>query len=175
MGGGEMIEEVTKEDFTVNKLPWRYEAGTPDIADGIVLAEALRWFKETVQNIGGYDVLVQHERELLKRFISHFDALDWFKLFGNLNRLGSVAFNLEGFTFSGCKKETVQSNKQGEEILEFVASKGLCLRDGFHCAQPLHEKFNRGPTMRISTGIYTDEVDIDKAAQIIKEGVLRVM
>jgi cysteine desulfurase/selenocysteine lyase len=175
MGGGEMIEEVTKEDFTVNKLPWRYEAGTPDIADGIVLAEALRWFKETVQNIGGYDVLVQHERELLKRFISHFDALDGFKLFGNLNRLGSVAFNLEGFTFSGCKKETVQSNKQGEEILEFVASKGLCLRDGFHCAQPLHEKFNRGPTMRISTGIYTDEVDIDKAAQIIKEGVLRVM
>jgi cysteine desulfurase/selenocysteine lyase len=175
MGGGEMIEEVTKEGFTVNELPWRYEAGTPDIAGGIVLAETLKWFQKTVNNIGGYDVLIQHEKELIQRFISHFEGLEWFKLFGNLDRLGSIAFNLEGFTFSGCKKETVESNKQGKEILEFISSKGLCLRDGFHCAQPLHEKFNRGPTMRISTGVYTDEADIDKAAQIIKEGVLRVM
>jgi len=175
MGGGEMIEEVTKEGFTVNKLPWRYEAGTPDIADGIVLAETLKWFQRTVKDIGGYGSLIQHEKELIQRFISHFEGLEWFNLFGNLDRLGSVAFNLEGFTFNGCKKETVESNKQGKEILEFISSKGVCLRDGFHCAQPLHEKFNRGPTMRISIGIYTDEVDIDKAAQIIKEGVLRVM
>jgi cysteine desulfurase/selenocysteine lyase len=175
MGGGEMIEEVTKEKFSLNQLPWRYEAGTPDIADGIALGETILWFKKTVEEIGGYDELIKHEKELINRFISHFEGLEWFKLFGNKDRLGAVAFSLEGFSFAGCKKGTVDSNEQGIEILEFLSSKGLCIRDGFHCAQPLHDKFNMGPTLRVSLGIYTDGQDIDKAAQLIKQGVLRVM
>ena len=175
MGGGDMIGEVSKTKFTLNELPWRYEAGTPDIADGIVLMEALKWFRETVEEIGGYDILIDHERELIKQFLSHFEGISWFKLFGKEDRVGSIAFNLEGFSFAGCKEGTVDSNKQGKEILEFLSSQGLCIRDGFHCAQPLHEKFKRGPTMRVSLGIYNDSKDVDNAAKLIKEGVLRVM
>jgi cysteine desulfurase/selenocysteine lyase len=175
MAGGEMIKEVYKERFTLNELPWRFEAGTPDIADGIVLGKTLEWFKNSVEEIGGYEKLIEHERELVKRFLDQFEGLEWFKLFGKKDRVGAIAFNLEGFSFSGCKEGTVESNNQGEEILDFVSSQGLCIRDGFHCAQPLHEKFKKGPTMRVSLGIYTDEKDIDKAARIIKQGVLRFM
>lgn len=175
MGGGEMIKEVHRESFSLNELPWRFEAGTPDIADGIVLGETLQWFRKTVKQIGGYDCLIEHERELIGQFLSQFEDLQWFKLFGKEERLGSISFNLEGFTFAGCREGTVDSNKQGEEILGFLSSQGLCIRDGFHCAQPLHEKFHRGPTMRVSLGIYNDSKDIDIAAKLIKQGVLRVM
>ncbi len=175
MAGGEMIKEVYKDRFTLNELPWRFEAGTPDIADGIVLGTTLDWFKTTVEDIGGYEELINHERELIERFLEQFEGLEWFKLFGKADRVGAIAFNLEGFSFSGCKEGTVESNNQGKEILDFISSQGLCIRDGFHCAQPLHEKFKKGPTMRVSLGIYTDEKDIDKAARIIKQGVLRFM
>jgi cysteine desulfurase/selenocysteine lyase len=175
MGGGEMIKDVHKENFTLNDLPWRYEAGTPNIASGIALGETIKWFKETVTSIGGYDKLLEHEEALIKQFLSYFDGISWFNLFGKQDRVGSISFNLEGFTFSGCKKGTAESNEQGEEILKFLSSQGVCIRDGFHCAQPLHEKFNRGPTMRVSLGIYNDSEDIEKAAQLIKQGVLRVI
>ncbi|HCC67811.1 TPA: cysteine desulfurase CsdA [Patescibacteria group bacterium] len=175
MGGGEMIKEVNRKSFTLNGLPWRFEAGTPDIADGIALAVAISWFKETIKNIGGYEVLIQHEKNLISRFISKFEGLDWFKLFGKRERIGVISFNLEGFSFMGCKKETLESNDQGKKILDFISSRGLCIRDGFHCAQPLHTRFSIGPTMRVSVGIYTDERDIDRAVQIIKQGVLRTM
>jgi len=175
MGGGDMIEEVSKEGFTVNDLPWRYEAGTPSIADGIAMAEALKWFMGAVKAIGGYDKLINHEKTLITHFLSNFEGLKWFKLFGSKDRLGAIAFSLEGFSFSGCKKRTVESSDRGKEIIQFLASKGLCLRDGFHCAQPLHKKFERGPTLRVSLGIYTDIDDINRASQFIKESVLRVM
>jgi cysteine desulfurase/selenocysteine lyase len=175
MGGGEMIKEVHKENFSLNELPWRYEAGTPNIADGIGLASAIQWFVKTVDDIGGYEKLIEHEKSLIERFLLGFEGIEWFKLFGTNERLGVIAFNIEGFSFAGCKKGTVDSNKYGEEIIEFLSSKGICLRDGFHCAQPLHERFDKGPTMRISFGIYNDESDVDRAVKLIKEGVLRVM
>jgi cysteine desulfurase/selenocysteine lyase len=175
MGGGEMIEEVHKDRYVLNDIPWRFEAGTPDIADGIVLGETISWFKDTLDKIGGYEFLEEHERLLVDTFISNFEGIDWFKIFGKKERIGSIAFNLEGFTFDGCKKETKNSNQKGKDILEYISSKGLCIRDGFHCAQPLHEKFDKGPTMRASFGIYNNEEDVKRACKIIKEGVLRVM
>ncbi|MCD4811099.1 aminotransferase class V-fold PLP-dependent enzyme [bacterium] len=175
MGGGEMIREVSKESFTLNNLPWRFEAGTPDIAGGIALARAITWFSETVKNMGGFDVLINHEKELVERFISQFEGIEWFKLFGSTERVGAITFNLEGFSFAGCKESTEDSNIQGKDILEFISSQGICIRDGFHCAQPLHDKFKIGPTMRVSLGIYTEQVDIDRVVQIIKQGVLRTI
>jgi len=141
--------------------------------DGIALAKALDWFRDTVSKMGGYDALIEHERDLVNRFLSAFDGIEWFKLFGSKDRVGAISFNIEGFSFEGCKKGTVESNTQGKEILEFISSQGVCLRDGFHCAQPLHERFGLGPTIRVSLGIYTDQEDIDRSIQIIKQGVLR--
>ena len=175
MGGGEMMKEVNRETFTPNDLPWRYEAGTPNVAAGIALGEAIKWFSNTVEEVGGYENLINHERELVDRFISSFDGLDWFKLFGSKDRVGAISFNITGFTFEGCHKSNETSDDKGKKILEFISSQGVCLRDGFHCAQPLHSKFDNGPTMRVSLGIYTDQKDIDRAVQIIKQGVLRTL
>ena len=174
MGGGEMIKEVHKESFSLNELPWRYEAGTPNIADGIALSTAIEWFNRTVEEMGGYGKLKEHEKSLIERFLLGFEDIEWFKLFGSNERLGVISFNIEGFLFAGCKQGVVNTNNHGEEIIKFLSSKGLCIRDGFHCAQPLHEKFGKGPTMRISFGIYNDESDVDRAVRLIKEGVLRV-
>ncbi|MCD4756575.1 cysteine desulfurase [bacterium] len=175
MGGGEMIREVSKKDFDLNELPWRFEAGTPDIADGIALATAISWLSEAVKDMGGYDVLINHERDLVESFISQFDGIEWFKLFGSRERVGAITFNLKGFSFAGCKESKIDSNTRGEDILEFISSQGVCIRDGFHCAQPLHDKFGVGPTMRVSLGVYSTQEDIDRVVLIIKQGVLRTL
>ena len=156
MGGGEMILSVSKEGFEMNELPWRFEAGTPDIESGIVLGETIKWFEKTVNSMGGYDGLINHERTLMKELLTSFDEIGWFRPFGKVdynNRYGALAFNIEGFSFKGCK-EKAQNNQEGSRIVEYISKKGICVREGFHCAEPLHDAFHVGPTMRASFGIY---------------------
>ena len=174
MGGGEMILSVSKEGFEMNDLPWRFEAGTPDIESGIVLGETLKWFRKIVDEMGGFDVLVNHERELMKTLFDAFDGIEWFKPFGITdynNRYGVLAFNINGFSFKGCKDKE-KDNQEGDGIVEFVSKKGMCVREGFHCAEPLHDRFNVGPTMRASFGIYNNVQDVKIFAQTLKEAVL---
>lgn len=174
MGGGEMILSVSKEGFEMNNLPWRFEAGTPDIESGIVLGETLKWFTKTVGEMGGYDKLVEHERSLMKELFDNFDGIEWFKPFGKIdynNRYGVLAFNIEGFSFKGCKEKRLE-NQEGDSIVEYISKKGVCVREGFHCAEPLHDTFHVGPTMRASFGIYNNTKDIQLFSQYLKEAVL---
>lgn len=174
MGGGEMILSVGKEDFEMNDLPWRFEAGTPNIEGGIVLGKALNWFSKTVKDLGGYEKFELQEKELMKILLDEFDGLDWFRPFGKIdidNRYGVMAFNLEGFKFKGCKEKTL-SKKEGEGIVKYISDRGICVREGYHCAEPLHDKFGVGPTMRASIGIYNTPDDIKRFARILKEAVL---
>lgn len=174
MGGGEMILSVSKEGFEMNELPWRFEAGTPDIESGIVLGETIKWFEKTVNSMGGYDGLINHERTLMKELLTSFDEIGWFRPFGKVdynNRYGALAFNIEGFSFKGCK-EKAQNNQEGSRIVEYISKKGICVREGFHCAEPLHDAFHVGPTMRASFGIYNDVEDVRIFAQSLKEAVL---
>jgi len=174
MGGGEMIMSVSKEGFEMNELPWRFEAGTPDIESGIVLGETIKWFEKTVDDMGGFNALVDHERALMKTLLDAFDGIEWFKPFGKLdanNRYGCLAFNIEGFSFKGCKEKR-QENQEGEGIVEYISKKGVCVREGFHCAEPLHDRFGVGPTMRASFGIYNKTEDVKKFAQYLKEAIL---
>jgi len=177
MGGGEMIKSVSLEDFEVNDLPWRYEAGTPNIAGGIVLMETLKWFEKTIEEFGGFKDLENYEKSLAKRFIDSFKNLDWFKVLGPIDMInrcgGVVAFNIKGFKFQGCKKkEKLIDVRDGNKLVEFLSEKGVCLRDGFHCAEPLHDRFEFGPTLRLSVGIYNTEKEIDFVAKKIKQFVL---
>jgi len=178
MGGGDMIQSVSLHDFAVNDLPWRYEAGTPNICGGIVLQNTLEWFKSMVEDLGGYEELDKYEKSLAERFIQSFNTLDWFKVLGPKdikNRCGGVvAFNLDGFKFKGCKKEEEElvDLRDGSDLVEFLSKENICLRDGFHCAEPLHDKFEFGPTLRMSVGIYNTEEEVDFVARKIKEFVL---
>ncbi len=178
MGGGDMIKSVSLDTFEVNDIPWRYEAGTPNVEGGIVLMETLKWFSKTVEEFGGFEELEKYEKSLAERFINSFNDLGWLKVLGPKgmeNRCGGVvAFNIEGFKFQGCKKEAKELTgmKDGSELIEFLSNNNICLRDGFHCAEPLHDRFKFGPTLRLSVAIYNTEEEIDFTARKIKEFVL---
>lgn len=174
MGGGEMILSVSKTGFEMNDLPWRFEAGTPDIADGIVLGETLKWFQDIITENGGYEVLISHEHSLMKLLFDSFDGIEWFKPFGKTypdNRYGVLSFNVQGFSFKGCK-EKKDGSQDGNGIVDYISKKGICVREGFHCAEPLHDVFHVGPTLRASFGIYNNEEDVKRFSQSLKEAVL---
>jgi len=177
MGGGEMVSSVTKDGFEYNELPWKFEAGTPDIADGIVLGSALTWLKEKVDEVGGWDMVINHEQGLIGYFLNEFNGIDWFLHFGPddvSKKYGAIAFNIKGFKFRGCKDiNNIESKQDGEGIMEFLNKKGIAFREGYHCAEPLHDRFCFGPTIRLSLGIYSNESDLKYAANSIKEAVLQ--
>lgn len=176
MGGGEMISHVSFKDFEYNEIPWKFEAGTPDIGGGIVLGYTIEWFENILNKLGGWDRLMEHEQNLTDFFLKQFDGLEWFKLFGprkSSKRYGPIAFHIDGFTFRGCKDiHKVESSKDGEGISKFLNEKGIAFREGYHCAEPLHDRLNVGPSLRFSLGIYTNEDDLKYAANALKEAVL---
>ncbi|HBB64959.1 MAG: Cysteine desulfurase [candidate division WS6 bacterium GW2011_GWF2_33_92] len=177
MGGGEMISKVSKDGLEYNDLPWKFEAGTPDIGGGIVLGSAIEWLKNTVENVGGWDVIINHEQGLIGYLLNQFNGIEWFKHFGPNDislKYGVVAFNIEGFTFRGCKNVlNIETSRDGNGISEFLNISGVAFREGYHCAEPLHDKFCIGPTLRFSLGIYNNEEDIKYATNILKQAVLR--
>ena len=174
MGGGEMISSVSKESFELNDLPWRFEAGTPNIEGGIAFGVALKWYSNLIDNIGGWDVVLEHEKELIDTFFESFEGIDWLNVFGkrnSLNRYGVISFGLEGFKFKGCK-EVQENKKEGESIVDFLSKRGFALREGYHCAEPLHDRFDFGPTLRASFSIYNTKEEVLRLANTIKEAVL---
>lgn len=177
MGGGEMISSVTKEGFEYNELPWKFEAGTPDIGGGIALGVAIDWLKSTVEKIGGWDMLINHEQGLIGNFLNEFNGIDWFRHFGPddiSQKYGVIAFGIKGFKFRGCKDiKNIEVKKDGDGITEFLNDKGIAFRSGYHCAEPLHDKFCVGPTLRFSLGIYSNGSDLKYAANSLKEAVLQ--
>jgi len=122
-------------------------------------------------------VLIQHEQKLIGYLLEQFNGIEWFKHFGpndSSKKYGAVTFSIEGFTFRGCKNIlNIETRKEGESISEFLNEKGIAFREGYHCAEPLHDKFCIGPTLRFSLGIYTNEDDIKYASNSLKEAVLR--
>jgi cysteine desulfurase / selenocysteine lyase len=171
-GGGEMILSVTKDSFEANDLPWKFEAGTPDIESGISLGNTLDWFEKTVTRMGGWEKLREHDIELIDTLLEEFNGIEWFKVFGKRSakdRYGVLAFNIKGFSFKGCK-EVVKMD--GSSIVEYLSKRGIAVREGFHCAEPLHDRFKVGPTMRVSIGIYNNKEDIKTFAKMLKEAVL---
>lgn len=177
MGGGEMVSSVTKEGFEYNELPWKFEAGTPNIADGIALGTALTWLREKVDEVGGWDMIINHEQGLIGFFLNEFNGINWFLHFGPddvSKKYGVIAFNIEGFKFRGCKDIiSIETKKDGGNIMEFLNKKKIAFREGFHCAEPLHDRFCVGPTLRFSLGIYSNESDLKYAANSLKEAVLQ--
>lgn len=171
-GGGEMILSVTKDSFETNDIPWKFEAGTPDIESGICLGNAIDWFSNSIKKIGGWEKLREHDVELIEYLLELFDGIEWFKVFGKKdakNRYGVLAFNIAGFSFKGCKEKV---KVDGSTIVEYLSKRGIAVREGFHCAEPLHDRFRVGPTMRVSTGIYNTKEDIKEFANTLKEAFL---
>jgi len=153
MGGGDMILKVSFEKTTYNELPYKFEAGTSNIAGAVGLGAAV----EYISNIG-IDAIAKHEKELLDyagEVVSRFDGI---KIFGNAKNKCSVL----SFVF-----KDIHPHDMGT----FLDFEGVAVRTGHHCTQPLMQRFNVPATTRASFAMYNTREEID----ILAEGIKKVI
>ena len=142
--GGDMIRRVTYDDATWEDLPWKFEAGTPSIAQGIAFAAAVDYLEDI-----GMDAVQAHE-ELLAEYaydrLTEFDDVTVYGPPGD-DRGGLVAFNLESV--------------HAHDLSSIVNEHGVAIRAGDHCTQPLHDKLGVAASARASFYIYNTREEID--------------
>lgn len=142
-GGGDMIESVTFEKSTYNKLPFKFEAGTPNIADVVGFKAAIKYISEI-----GMENIVAHEKKLLAHAMSALSRLNDIRIIGTAeNKLGVISF--------------VMKDIHPHDIATILDHEGIAVRAGHHCAMPLMERFNIPACVRISFGIYNTIEDIE--------------
>jgi len=146
MGGGEMIKEVWFDHAKYNDLPYKFEAGTPNIAESIGLGVAVDYLSRI-----GMDKIRQHEKEITQYTLDRLKEFPEVTVYGPKNveqRGGLVAFTL--------------GDVHAHDIATFADQDGIALRAGHHCAMPLHKKLGLAATARASFYLYNtrDEVDV---------------
>lgn len=152
-GGGDMINSVTFEKTSYNDLPYKFEAGTPNIAGGIALMPALTYIK----NIG-YDRIAAHEADLLSYCEEQLKGFNSLKVIGKAtSRAAVVSF--------------VMDIAHPHDIGTILDRRGIAVRAGHHCAQPVMERFNVPGTVRASFSIYNDRSDVDRLVEGLKKVV----
>lgn len=143
-GGGEMIREVTFEGTTYNELPFKFEAGTPNIADFIALKPAV----EFIQGLGKKNIHA-HEDALLRYATTQLTTFDGLRIWGNVaNKVSVASFTLEGI--------------HPQDLAILLDNQGIAVRTGHHCAQPLMNRLGIVGTTRASFAAYNtfEEIDI---------------
>lgn len=142
-GGGEMIKEVTFGNITYNELPYKYEAGTPNIADTIAFRAALEFTKQL-----GKDAIRQHENELLVYATEQLEQIPGLKIIGRAqNKISVISFIID------------KVHPQDLGIL--LDNRGIAVRTGHHCAQPLMDCFCIPGTTRASFALYNTKEEVD--------------
>jgi cysteine desulfurase/selenocysteine lyase len=154
LGGGDMIKKVTFEGFSTNDVPYKFEAGTPAIAEGIGLGVAVD-FLESV----GMDAVFAHEKELTQYAFNVLADVKGLRIIGPGAdvRGGVVSFTLEGI--------------HPHDVAQILDSEGIAVRAGHHCAMPLHQRFNIPATTRASLYLYNTKADLDA----LRKGLDRVI
>ena len=151
LGGGEMINNVTMEKSTWNEIPWKFEAGTPNIAQVIGLGSAIDY----IDNIGLKNIQI-HEDGLLKYCIEELLKIDDMTLYGNPSDRGAVIpFNIEGV--------------HSHDLAKFLDTDKICIRAGHHCAQPIMNVLEISTSARASFYLYNDANDVDELVKGIKK------
>jgi len=145
LGGGDMIRSVHLYESTWNDLPWKFEAGTPAIAQGVGLGVAVDFLSEL-----GMDAVHEHERELTAYALEALSEVDGLTLYGPPadQRGGVISFNLAGI--------------HPHDVASILDREGIAVRAGHHCAQPLMERLGVHATTRASFYVYNtrDEADL---------------
>ena len=150
-GGGEMIKEVTFEKTTYADLPHKFEAGTPNIAGGIVLGTAVDYLNEI-----GFENIQAYENELLRYGTEKLLEIEGLKIFGTSKEKASViSFNIDGI--------------HPYDIGTIIDNKGIAVRTGHHCAQPIMNFFQIPGTIRASFAFYNTKEEIDSMVEAIKK------
>lgn len=153
MFGGDMVLEVSQEKASWNQLPWKFEAGTPNIADVIAFKAAL----EYVEKIG-FEEILEHDQKLLKYAREQLSTLPNIKLFGSEDP--DLAGGVLSFSIPGIHPHDIGS---------ILNEDGVAIRAGHHCAQPLMNHLGVNAAARMSFYIYNNESDIDAAVEALKK------
>lgn len=153
MGGGEMIDNVTFEKTTFNKIPYKFEAGTPHIEGGIVLGKAI----EFVQEIG-LDFIAEKEAELLHYGTQKLSAIDGLRFVGTAQEKCSVISFLV-------------KDIHPYDIGTLLDKQGIAIRTGHHCCQPLMKRLQIEGTCRASFAFYNTTEEIDVFAKALEKSI----
>jgi cysteine desulfurase/selenocysteine lyase len=152
-GGGDMISTVYRDRSTWNELPWKFEAGTPNIADVIASAEAIKYLNKL-----GMENVREHEIEISKYALAKFEQAENITLYGprDVTKRGAVfSFNLKDI--------------HPHDIGQILSEQGVAVRAGHHCCQPLMRDLNVSGTARASFYIYNTKEEIDFLFESLKE------
>jgi len=158
-GGGSMVADVAFDtvtrrcSFSLNDLPWKFEGGTPNICGGVGLMAAMKYLKDI-----GMENVREHEEVLTKYAIRRMQECEKVKIYGPKDpslTCGMIPFTVEGLS--------------SHDVALFLDSYGVMIRSGFHCAQPLHEKFKLKSSDRASFYIYNTREEIDRLVEFLKE------
>jgi cysteine desulfurase/selenocysteine lyase len=144
MGGGDMIREVHRDEVTWNDPPMKFEAGTPGIVQQIGLGVAVDYMMDV-----GMENIAAHERRLTDYARDRLAGLNWLSVQGNSARKGAI------FSF------TMDGAAHAHDISTVLDKKGVAVRAGHHCAQPLMEHMGVAATCRASFGMYNTEDEVD--------------
>lgn len=150
-GGGEMIKEVTFEKTTYACLPHKFEAGTPNIAGGIVLGVAIDYLNKI-----GFDNIAAYEHELLNYATEELSKLEGIEFYGTAKEKTSViSFNFKGL--------------HPYDVGAIIDKMGIAVRTGHHCAQPIMKFYNIPGTIRASFAFYNTKEEIDAMIGALKK------
>jgi cysteine desulfurase/selenocysteine lyase len=145
MGGGEMIREVRADSFTCNDLPYKFEAGTPNIAEAIGLGVAVDYLQKV-----GMEKIRQHEKEITQYALDRLTDFPKLTIYGPANveeRGGLISFTL--------------ADIHPHDLSTSLDQYGIAIRAGHHCAMPLHKKLGLAATARASFYLYNTRDEID--------------
>ncbi len=146
LGGGEMIREVTFAKTTYNDLPYKFEAGTPNIADVIAFKTALQFIEET-----GKEKIRKHEHELLEYATKQLEEIPGLRIIGSAReKVSVISFIVE--------------NAHPQDIGILLDNRGIAVRTGHHCAEPLMQRFGIPGTIRASFAVYNTKDEVDELA-----------
>lgn len=150
-GGGEMIKEVTFEKTTYADLPHKFEAGTPNIAGGIVLGTAIDYL-----NSVGFENIQAYEHELLEHATKRLSEIEGIRIYGTgKNKASVISFNIDGI--------------HPYDVGSIVDKLGIAVRTGHHCAQPIMNFFCIPGTIRASFSFYNTKEEIDTMVDAVKK------
>jgi len=147
--GGDMISEVSLENSEWNDIPFKFEAGTQNVAGAIGLGKAIDY----VNKLGIYNIEA-YEKELTNHLIKKLSELKKIRIYRPNNISSIVSFNIE--------------NIHSHDIAQLLDEHGICVRAGNHCCMPLMNKLEINGTVRISLSVYNDKNDIDMLAEKLK-------
>ena len=153
LGGGDMIKEVKLRSFRANALPYKFEAGTPAIAESVGFGAAVEYLTSL-----GMDAIAEHEHQITEYALERLEEVPGVKVFGPgaESKGGVAAFTLEGV--------------HPHDVAQILDQDGVAIRAGHHCAQPLHEKFGLPATSRASFYLYNTREEVD----LLVNGIYKV-